>query len=208
MAGGRTRSAALSRIAAPLRYLASVCVHVASTVSRTGQGGPNRRENSRHIWTFAGSSRPPAGTAETTCTRRIASGAELWFEKPKAPFVALSPSAGALPANDAVPCASGQAGLAAQISACMVSATVEMEGADTPMLVLMRLIRSAAQMLVFVAALAAGGIAFAGLGQPSHGRWASSSRRRRPWTTSSGSTISCSGSSSSSRSSCWSCCSS
>jgi len=42
-----------------------------------------------------------------------------------------------------------------------------MEGADTPMLVLMRLIRSAAQMLVFVAALAAGGIAFAGLGQPS-----------------------------------------
>jgi len=42
-----------------------------------------------------------------------------------------------------------------------------MEGADTPMLVLMRLIRSAAQILVFVAALAARGIAFAGLGQPS-----------------------------------------
>ena len=35
------------------------------------------------------------------------------------------------------------------------------------MLVLMRLIRSAAPLLAFVAALAAGGIAFAGLGQPS-----------------------------------------
>jgi cytochrome c oxidase subunit 2 len=35
------------------------------------------------------------------------------------------------------------------------------------MLVLMRLIRSAAPVLAFVAALAAGGIAFAGLGQPS-----------------------------------------
>ena len=34
------------------------------------------------------------------------------------------------------------------------------------MLVLMRLIRSAAPALAFVAALAAGGIAFAGLGQP------------------------------------------
>src|ERR1700752_2362097 len=44
---------------------------------------------------------------------------------------------------------------------------VELEGADTPMLVLMRLIRKAAPALAFVAALAAGGIAFAGLGQPS-----------------------------------------
>src|SRR5947209_4761272 len=44
---------------------------------------------------------------------------------------------------------------------------VELEGADTPMLVLMRLIRKAAPALVFVAALAAGGIAFAALGQPS-----------------------------------------
>ena len=35
------------------------------------------------------------------------------------------------------------------------------------MLVLMRLIRSAAPLLVFMAALAAGGIAFAGMGQPS-----------------------------------------
>src|SRR6185295_6018930 len=35
------------------------------------------------------------------------------------------------------------------------------------MLVLMRLIRSAAPALAFVVALAAGGIAFAGLGQPS-----------------------------------------
>src|SRR5437764_3965527 len=44
---------------------------------------------------------------------------------------------------------------------------VELEGADTPMLVLMRLIRKAAPALVFVAALAAGGVAFAALGQPS-----------------------------------------
>jgi cytochrome c oxidase subunit 2 len=46
----------------------------------------------------------------------------------------------------------------------MPSATVE-QGADTPMLVLMRLIRSGA--LIVAAALAGGGIAFAGLGQPS-----------------------------------------
>src|SRR5262245_10246629 len=44
-----------------------------------------------------------------------------------------------------------------------------MEGADTPMLVLMRLIRSAAGVLVLAlaAALLAGGSALAGLGQPS-----------------------------------------
>jgi cytochrome c oxidase subunit 2 len=44
-----------------------------------------------------------------------------------------------------------------------------MEGADTPMLVFMRLIRSTAGVLLaaFAAALVAGGSAFAGLGQPS-----------------------------------------
>jgi cytochrome c oxidase subunit 2 len=46
----------------------------------------------------------------------------------------------------------------------MPSATGE-QGADTPMLVLMRLIRTGA--LVVAAALAGGGIAFAGMGQPS-----------------------------------------
>jgi cytochrome c oxidase subunit II len=68
-----------------------------------------------------------------------------------------------------VPCAGGQAAAAAQISACMRSATVEMEGADTPM-VLLRLIRVARLFvisLVVAAALAAGGIAYASLGQPS-----------------------------------------
>src|SRR5436190_2786140 len=44
---------------------------------------------------------------------------------------------------------------------------VELEGADIPMLLLMRLIRKAAPVLVFAAALAAGGIVFASLGQPS-----------------------------------------
>src|SRR5262245_19612879 len=44
---------------------------------------------------------------------------------------------------------------------------VELEGADTPMLVLMRLIRKVVPVLAFAAALAAGGVAFAGLGQPS-----------------------------------------
>jgi cytochrome c oxidase subunit 2 len=52
----------------------------------------------------------------------------------------------------------------------MRSATIEMEGADTPM-VLLRLIRPVARVfvisLVVAAALAAGGIAYAGLGQPS-----------------------------------------
>src|SRR5262245_32968655 len=44
---------------------------------------------------------------------------------------------------------------------------VEVEGADTPMLVLMRLIRKVAPALVFLAALAAGGIALAAdYGQP------------------------------------------
>src|ERR1043165_6183500 len=55
-------------------------------------------------------------------------------------------------------------GTRGKISACMPAATVE-KGADTPMLVLMRLIRSVA--LIVAVALAGGGVAFAGLGQPS-----------------------------------------
>src|SRR5881394_1125039 len=43
----------------------------------------------------------------------------------------------------------------------------ETEGANTPMLVLMRLMRSGAAVLAFVTALVTGGIAFAALGQPS-----------------------------------------
>src|SRR5947199_176168 len=79
----------------------------------------------------------------------------------KAPFVALSPSAGA---SQAKLCHAQAEGL--QIPAWKMS-DVELEGADIPMLLLMRLIRKAAPVLVFAAALAAGGIAFASLGQPS-----------------------------------------
>src|SRR5205814_3257383 len=52
-----------------------------------------------------------------------------------------------------------------RFSACMV-VRAEVEGANTTMLVLMRLIWSGAAALAFVAALVAGGIAFAALGQP------------------------------------------
>ncbi len=90
-------------------------------------------------------------------------GLNCGLRSAKAPFVALSPSARSFAGKRCR--AMREPGLAAQISACMVS-KVETEGTDTPMLVLMRLIRSGAAALMFVAALAAGGIAFAGLGQP------------------------------------------
>src|SRR5689334_4078020 len=157
---GRGQAGAYRRIAAPPRYLASVCVHVASTVSRTGQSP--RRVRKIVVKSVVSVSCPQQRTA---VQRRIASGAELWFEKPRKLRAWRCPRApGALTANDAVPCASVT--LAAQISACMVR-WAEVEGANTPMLVLMRLIRSGAAALVFAAALAVGGIAFAALGQPS-----------------------------------------
>jgi cytochrome c oxidase subunit 2 len=95
----------------------------------------------------------------------------LWFEKLQGSVRGAIPERRSLAGNNAVPCAGGQAAAAAQISACMRSATVEMEGADTPMLVLMRLIRSAVPVLVvalaLAAVLAAGGTAFASdYGQP------------------------------------------
>src|SRR3954468_2649736 len=82
------------------------------------------------------------------------------------PVRAATPTRGSFPATDAVPCASGQRarGTDFGFAGCRKS---NLEGAGTPMLLLLRLIRSTAPALVFVAALAAGGIAFAALGQPS-----------------------------------------
>jgi hypothetical protein len=68
----------------------------------------------------------PAFTQETadnllrTATRRIASGAELWFEKLQGGDRGAIPERGRLAGNDAVPNASGRAVLAAQNSAYVV----------------------------------------------------------------------------------------
>src|SRR3954452_19408378 len=83
-----------------------VCVHVASTVSRTGRSVSSSSKNRRGIWTFAVSAQGPA-QGENDHQSRIASGAELWFGE------AHSSVRGAIPerrsfAGEVTPCASGR----------------------------------------------------------------------------------------------------
>jgi cytochrome c oxidase subunit 2 len=87
----------------------------------------------------------------------------LWFEKPQSSVPGAIPERGSFAGHDAVPSASARS----RGTKFDCVGQVETEGADTPMLVLMRLIRTAAPALILVTALIAGSTAFAGLGQPS-----------------------------------------
>src|SRR3954470_19831812 len=119
---------------------------------------------------FRPSDRKPPTTFCAARQGALRVGLNCGLRSSKAAIEALSPSAAALPAT--MPCQTRAAGRSSRHRIRLTSsATVEMEGADTPMLVLMRLIRSAAPVLVvaiaFAAAFAAGGVAFANdYGQP------------------------------------------
>ena len=79
----------------PCGILRSSLRTCASTVSRTGQAGDASGRNSREIRPFAASRGSVGRNAEMTFTRRIATRAELWFEKPQSPVRgAIPPSAG------------------------------------------------------------------------------------------------------------------